>query len=142
MELIYLLDQGIQKIEQQLNIENLYEPNERILLSIINAIRARYCYKMDYDYRIENNKIVILNEITNRPVPNGVLPQGIRQHVEYINRLPISKLSIESAVITIQRFFQKYHRISGMTATASYDEHEYKDIYGASVIKIPNQQTN
>jgi len=139
---VSLTEQGTIKIEQILNIQNLYNPSDPWIPFILNAIKANTLFFLNVHYIIQNNQIVIVDEFTGRIMPDRRWSEGLHQAVEAKEKLPIRQNSETIASITYQNFFLLYPKLSGMTGTAKTAEIEFEKIYDLSVKEIPTALPN
>ncbi len=101
---------------------------------------ARERYKLDVQYILEDGKIVLIDEQTGRPMPDRSLPWGLQQIIEVREGLPPSANRKTLAKLSFQRFFRKYHRLSGMSGTLQEVRGELRTIYGLPVVPIPTHR--
>ncbi len=105
--------------------------------NIIQALRANKIYLKNKDYIIKNNSIVIIDELTGRPMEGRRYGDGLQQAIEAKENLAIQKENQTVASVTYQNFFRTYDKLSGMTGTALTEAKEFEGIYGLEVIDIP-----
>ena len=135
---VFMLDSGIEKIEKNLDLSNLYDPSNLSTVSSINqALRALHMYERDKDYVVENEKIVIIDEFTGRLMPTRRWGEGLHQAVEAKENLNVEEENQTLASITIQNYFRMYKKLSGMTGTADTEAREFDNIYDLKVVVIP-----
>ena len=135
---VFILESGIEKIEQRLSLENLYDPtNLSTLHSITQALRAIHMYEKDKDYIVQEEKIVIIDEFTGRLMPTRRWGEGLHQAVEAKEKLNVEEENQTLASITIQNYFRMYSKLSGMTGTADTESLEFDNIYNLKVLVIP-----
>ncbi len=141
LKTVVLTEQGSQKAEKLLGIDNLYEPsNIEIVHHINQALRAHYFFKRDVDYVVKDGKIVIVDEFTGRLLPGRRWSDGLHQAVEAKEGLKIEAENQTLATITFQNFFRMYKKLSGMTGTADTEAAEFAEIYNLEVIVIPTNK--
>jgi preprotein translocase subunit SecA len=104
---------------------------------VIQALVAREFFHGDKQYIIEDDKLVIVDEFTGRPMPQRHWQQGMHQAVEAKEKLPISDPSETVARLSFQRFFRCFHKLSGMTGTAREAAGEFWQVYQLPVVRIP-----
>lgn len=102
---------------------------------------AKERYKLDVQYILEDGKIVLIDEQTGRPMPDRSLPWGLQQIIEVREGLTPSANRKTLAKLSFQRFFRKYHRLSGMSGTLQEVRGELRTIYGLPVTPIPTHRT-
>jgi len=135
---VHLTEQGIKKVEQFFNIENLADPeNLEIQHHVILALRAHYLMHRDRDYVVKNDEVLIVDEFTGRIMPGRRYSDGLHQAIEAKEHVKVKRETKTLATITFQNFFNKYEKKCGMTGTALTEEQEFREIYGMDVIEIP-----
>lgn len=92
---------------------------------------------MEYIVDKEEQKIVLIDALTGRLVPNRVYSAGIQQAIESKENLRVSNKSKTIATITYQNLFRLFAKLAGMTGTAMTEAEEFRQIYGMEVIAIP-----
>lgn len=130
---------GIKKVEKFYGIKNLFSfQNQEINYLLHNSLKAKHFYQKGVEYVVdpERKKIVIIDSLTGRLVPNRVYSAGIQQAVESKEGLPVSPPSKSTAVITYQNFFRLFNKLAGMTGTAKSEAEEFRQVYGMEVITI------
>lgn len=137
-----LTDEGITKIEEILNIKNMYDTTAGVatLHHIEQALRAKTLYKRDRDYVIRDNEVIIVDEFTGRLMFGRRYSQGLHQAIEAKENVKVQQESKTLATITFQNLFRLYARLSGMTGTAKTEEEEFFKIYQLEVTQIPTNQ--
>lgn len=135
---IYLTEDGIEKVERLLGIENLYDENNiDTIVSVNNALHAKELVKKDIDYIVKNGIIELVDEFTGRVAKKRHWPHGIHEAIEAKEKLEPSKKGQILGQITLQNFIRLYVGISGMTGTASSAAREFYETYNLVVHRIP-----
>jgi len=139
---IHLTEQGIEKAEKLLGIENIFSPeNMETGHMLRQALRAREHYHLDQQYvKDDNGQIVIVDEFTGRLMPGRRFGEGLHQAIEAKEGVKIERENQTLATITYQNFFKLYDKIAGMTGTAKTEEKEFQEIYGSDVLVIPTNR--
>jgi len=133
-----LTDEGTNRAEELLAIENLYDPrNIEILHHVNQALRAHTTLERDSDYIVENGEVVIIDEFTGRKMAGRRWSNGLHQAVEAKEGLKVARENQTLASITFQNYFRMYSKLSGMTGTADTEAMEFKQIYNLEVVSIP-----
>lgn len=133
-----LTDTGIEKVEKAFGIDNLYELEHQTLYHyVIMAVRAHVMFKRDVDYIVKDNKVMLVDMFTGRPMEGRTLSDGLHQAIEAKENVPITEENKAQAQITIQNYFRMYPVLSGMTGTAKTQEKEFNEVYGMDVIQVP-----
>nr|BCQ06584.1 preprotein-translocase subunit a [Nitzschia putrida] len=136
-KLIYLTYLGQILIEKLLCIKKLSNLSNSWIIFIINSLKVKYFYFKDIHYIIQNKKIVIINELNGRAMPNKRWNKGIHQSIETKENLEITDLSCELVYMTYYNFFLKYNNLTGMTGTGQISQHEFKKNFKLDVFQIP-----
>ncbi len=101
------------------------------------ALRARYLFKRDVHYVVQNGEVRIVDETTGRIFEDRSWQDGLHQAIEASQDLKIVAEKYSVAQVTRQRFFRLYENLSGMTGTAVGCERELHDVYNLQVEEIP-----
>jgi preprotein translocase subunit SecA len=133
-------EEGIDKIERLLGIENLFDADPRLARHFEQALRAHALYRRDDHYIVKDGEIVIVDEFTGRQMPGRRWSEGLHQAVEAKEGLRVQRESVTLATITFQNYFRLYHKLSGMTGTALTEQEEFFKIYGLEVVAIPTHR--
>ncbi|MBI5893324.1 MAG: preprotein translocase subunit SecA [Deltaproteobacteria bacterium] len=139
---VILTDEGVQKVEDLLNIENLYDPRQIETLHHVNqALRAYHLFHKDVDYMIKDGQVIIVDEFTGRLMPGRRWSDGLHQAIEAKENVRIENENQTLATITFQNYFRMYNKLAGMTGTADTEAAEFHAIYKLEVmIMPPNKQ--
>jgi len=136
-----VLENGIEKVEDYLGIDNLYESANTPLISFLNnAIKARALFKRDKDYVVINGEVLIVDEHTGRILAGRRYNEGIHQAIEAKEGVPIKAENQTLATITLQNYFRLYKKLSGMTGTAQTEASELMSTYQLGVVPIPTNK--
>lgn len=137
-KVITLTSNGVKKVEEFFNIENLADAeNLEIQHNIILALRAHNLMFKDKDYVVKDDQVLIVDEFTGRIMDGRRFSDGLHQAIEAKEHVNIKRESRTLATITFQNFFNKFEKKSGMTGTALTEDKEFRDIYGLDVVSIP-----
>ncbi|WP_291377562.1 preprotein translocase subunit SecA [Demequina sp.] len=133
-----ILEPGIDKIEQALSIDNLYDPANTPLIGFLNnAIRAKELFRRDREYVVQNGEVHIVDEHTGRLLAGRRYSEGLHQAIEAKEGVQIKAENQTYASITLQNYFRQYDKLAGMTGTAQTEASELNATYGMNVISIP-----
>ena len=137
-----ILDQtGIEKAEKAFKVNNLYDIENTNLVHFINqALKANFSMKKDFDYVVEDDKIIIVDPFTGRLMQGRSYSDGLHQAIEAKEGVTINEETKTLATITFQNLFRMYKKLAGMTGTAKTEEEEFRDIYNMYVICIPTNK--
>lgn len=132
---------GIEKVEQQLGIDNLYdEIQQNFVHQLQVALKASVLYHRDKDYIIQDGEVKIVDEFTGRILEGRRWSEGIHQAVEAKEGVRIKEENQTLATITLQNYFRMYTKLSGMTGTAQTEAAELMNTYGLQVVPIPTNR--
>ncbi len=149
---VSLTDEGINKVETRLKIDNIYaEGNYQLLHYLQQALRAHALYSRGKDYvlfkdgdvidnRDSRAQIIIVDEFTGRMMHGRRYGEGLHQAIEAKEGVQIQSETRTLATITYQNFFRLYDKLSGMTGTAKTEEEELRKIYGLDVDVVPTHR--
>jgi preprotein translocase subunit SecA len=133
-----ITEAGVQKVEDWLGIDNLYESVNTPLISFLNnAIKAKELYTKDKDYVVMSGEVLIVDEFTGRILHGRRWSEGMHQAVEAKEGVQIKDENQTLATITLQNYFRLYEKLSGMTGTALTEANEFHQTYGLGVVPIP-----
>ena len=140
---IGVLEPGIDKVEDQLGVENLYEAANTPLIGFLNnSIRAKELFHRDKDYIVDGGEVLIVDEHTGRVLPGRRYNEGMHQAIEAKEGVQIKAENQTLATITLQNYFRLYPEGSraGMTGTAETEAAEFSSTYKIGVIPIPTNK--
>ena len=136
-----VLASGIDKVEDYLGIDNLYESANTPLISFLNnAIKAKELFRKDRDYVVVNGEVQIVDEHTGRILPGRRYNEGMHQAIEAKEGVAIKAENQTLASITLQNYFRLYDKLSGMTGTAETEAAEFMSTYKLGVVPIPTNR--
>ncbi|UUL83606.1 preprotein translocase subunit SecA [Sphingomonas qomolangmaensis] len=141
---IILTEDGTERIERLLETAgllqgaNLYDfENTQVVHHVNQSLRANMMFKVDTDYIVKDDKVVIIDEFTGRMMDGRRWSDGLHQAVEAKEGVQIEPENQTLASITFQNYFRMYPKLSGMTGTAATEAAEFHDIYKMNVVSIP-----
>lgn len=139
---VSLTDDGIEKIQNILGVDNLYSPEHvRLVYHLNQALRAETLFKRDKDYVVTTQgEVVIVDEHTGRLMDGRRYNEGLHQAIEAKENVPVLEESMTLATISFQNYFRLYKKLSGMTGTALTEAEEFQQIYSLDVIEIPSNK--
>jgi preprotein translocase subunit SecA len=136
-----VLEPGIEKVEDHLGIDNLYESANTPLISFLNnSIKARALFKKDKDYVVMNGEVLIVDEHTGRILQGRRYNEGIHQAIEAKEGVAVKAENQTLATVTLQNYFRLYSKLSGMTGTAETEAAEFMSTYKLGVVAIPTNK--
>ncbi|MFV1957593.1 MAG: preprotein translocase subunit SecA, partial [bacterium] len=135
---VMFTEEGVERIENLLNVENLFEPaNIELNHHVQQALRAHILFRRDVDYVVKDNQVIIVDEFTGRLMPGRRYSDGLHQALEAKESVKIESENQTLASITFQNYFRMYNKLAGMTGTADTEAAEFKKIYDLDVIVVP-----
>jgi preprotein translocase subunit SecA len=135
---VSITDEGIEKVEQMLGVENLYDSqNIKLTHYLEESLKARTLFFRDRNYVVQNNQVIIVDEFTGRMMHGRRYSGGLHQALEAKEGITVQQESKTFAQITIQNYFRLYERIAGMTGTAATSKEEFQKVYGLEVLVVP-----
>lgn len=138
-----ILETGIEKVEDQLGVDNLYEAANTPLIGFLNnAIKAKELYNRDDNYIVKGGEVLIVDEHTGRVLSGRRYNDGMHQAIEAKEGVEIKAENQTLATITLQNYFRLYPEGSraGMTGTAETEAAEFSSTYKIGVIPIPTNR--
>lgn len=134
---------GIDVVEDQLGVDNLYEAANTPLIGFLNnAIKAKELFHRDKDYIVDKGEVLIVDEHTGRVLPGRRYNEGMHQAIEAKEGVEIKAENQTLATITLQNYFRLYPEGSraGMTGTAETEAAEFAGTYKIGVVPIPTNR--
>ena len=136
-------EEGVELVEDQLGIDNLYAPqNSQLVGYLNNAIKAKELFVRDKDYIVRNGEVLIVDEFTGRVLSGRHYNEGMHQAIEAKEGVEIQAENQTLATITLQNYFRLYDKLAGMTGTAETEASELHQIYKLDVNQIPTNRPN
>jgi preprotein translocase subunit SecA len=136
-----ILEAGVEKVEDWLGIDNLYDPVNTPLVSFLqNSLKAKELFKKDKDYVVMNGEVLIVDEFTGRILHGRRYNEGMHQAIEAKESVQIKDENQTFATITLQNYFRLYEKLAGMTGTAMTEANEFMQIYKLGVVPIPTNK--
>ena len=132
---------GARKAEAFFQINNFTDAENATLAHHINqAIKAHGCMKLDVDYVVNDDGVMIVDAFTGRLMPGRRFSDGLHQAIEAKEGVQVQKENKTLATITFQNYFRMYKKLSGMTGTAMTEENEFREIYQLDVVEVPTNK--
>ena len=132
-----LTEDGIKKIESMLGVSNIYEKDFDALFHIEAALKAITLFKLDKDYIVKDNQVIIVDEFTGRLLFGRRFSEGLHQAIEAKENVSIQRESKTLATVSLQNYFRMYKKLAGMTGTAVTEAEEFHKIYNTDVVAVP-----
>ncbi len=145
---VNLTEAGNEHIEELMRGEGmltehstLYDAaNVTLVHHVQQALKAHKLFQLDKDYIVRNGELVIIDEFTGRMMPGRRFSEGLHQALEAKENVAVQPENVTLASITFQNYFRLYHKLAGMTGTASTEANEFAEIYKLDVVEIPTNR--
>jgi preprotein translocase subunit SecA len=138
---VAITEPGVEKVEDQLGIDNLYEAVNTPLVGYLNnALKARELYRKDKEYVVIDGEVLIVDEHTGRVLSGRRYSEGMHQAIEAKEGVRIKDENQTLATITLQNYFRLYSKLGGMTGTAATEAAEFSQTYSLGVVEIPTNR--
>lgn len=135
---VVLTEEGVKEAENTFHLENYADPkNMELQHHITQALKANFLFRVDKDYMVKDDEVIIVDEFTGRLMEGRRYSDGLHQAIEAKEGVKVLRESKTLATITYQNYFRMYKKLSGMTGTALTEEEEFRHTYGLDVIVIP-----
>src|SRR5690606_35049453 len=108
--------------------------------SVNQLLKAYTLFEIDDQYIVDEGKVKIVDEQTGRMMDGRRYSDGLHQAIEAKENVKVEDATQTYATITLQYYFRMYHKLSGMTGTASTEEGELWEIYKLDVVEIPTNK--
>jgi preprotein translocase subunit SecA len=140
-KIVFPLPPGIEKVERELGVENLYDDVSTSLVHQLNvSIKAKELYRRDTEYLVVDGEVKIVDEFTGRVLEGRRWSEGLHQAVEAKEGVKIKEENQTLATVTLQNYFRMYDTLAGMTGTALTEAAELMSTYGLQVVPIPTHR--
>ena len=107
----------------------------------LQQLLKAYCmFNKDDEYVVIDGEVKIVDEQTGRIMEGRRWSDGLHQAVEAKEHVKVEAATQTFATITLQNYFRMYHKLAGMTGTASTEAGEFWDIYKLDVVEIPTNK--
>ncbi|QFZ23191.1 preprotein translocase subunit SecA [Saccharothrix syringae] len=138
---IGVTEAGVQFVEDQLGIDNLYDSTNTPLVGYFqNSIKAKELFHKDKDYIVRGGEVMIVDEFTGRVLAGRRYNEGMHQAIEAKEGVEIKAENQTLATITLQNYFRLYEKLGGMTGTAETEAAEFHQTYKLGVVPIPTNR--
>ncbi|HXH99770.1 MAG TPA: preprotein translocase subunit SecA [Sphingobacteriaceae bacterium] len=105
--------------------------------SVNQLLKAYTLFEKDVEYIIDEGKIKLVDEQTGRIMDGRRYSDGLHQAIEAKENVKVEDATQTYATITLQNYFRMYHKLAGMTGTATTEAGEFWQIYKLDVVEIP-----
>lgn len=129
-----------EKIAKKDELMRDYSIKAERIHSVNQLLKAYTLFEIDVEYIIDEGKIKIVDEQTGRVMEGRRYSDGLHQAIEAKENVKVEDASQTYATITLQNFFRMYHKLCGMTGTATTEAGEFWSIYKLDVVEIPTNR--
>lgn len=139
---VNITNEGIEKVEKILKLDNLYAPEHgRLVHFLQESLKAKSLFKLDRDYMVKGGEVLIVDQFTGRVLHGRRYSGGLHQAIEAKENAVVREENRTYAQVTIQNYFRLYKKIAGMTGTAATSAEEFHKVYNLDVVAIPPNRT-
>ena len=136
-----LAEEGVRRAEELVGVGSFYVAGNMDWPHLIDqALRAHHLYRLDKEYVVRGEDVIIVDEFTGRLMPGRQWSDGLHQAVEAKERIRIKEETQTLATITLQNFFRMYRKLAGMTGTAMTEAAEFDKIYKLETVAVPTNR--
>lgn len=129
-----------QKIDRKDELLNHYAIQSERVHTLQQLLKAYTMFNKDDEYVVIDGEVKIVDEQTGRIMEGRRWSDGLHQAVEAKEHVKVEAATQTFATITLQNYFRMYHKLAGMTGTASTEAGEFWDIYKLDVVEIPTNR--
>ena len=129
-----------QKIDLKDELLNHYAVQSERVHTLQQLLKAYTMFNKDDEYVVIDGEVKIVDEQTGRIMEGRRWSDGLHQAVEAKEHVKVEAATQTFATITLQNYFRMYHKLAGMTGTASTEAGEFWDIYKLDVVEIPTNR--
>ncbi len=129
-----------QRLDKKDELLNHYAVQSERVHTIQQLLKAYSMFNKDDEYVVMDGEVKIVDEQTGRIMEGRRWSDGLHQAIEAKEHVKVEAATQTFATITLQNYFRMYHKLSGMTGTASTEAGELWDIYKLDVVEIPTNR--
>ncbi len=129
-----------EKIDKREQAQKRFDVQSETIHNISQLLRAYCLFEEDVHYVVQDNRVIIVDEFTGRPMPGRRFSEGLHQALEAKEGVQIERETQTLASVTIQNYFRMYGKLAGMTGTAETEATEFKEIYSLDVLVVPTNR--
>jgi len=129
-----------EKLNKKDELLNHYAVQSERVHTIQQLLKAYCMFNKDDEYVVIDGEVKIVDEQTGRIMEGRRWSDGLHQAVEAKEHVKVEAATQTFATITLQNYFRMYHKLAGMTGTASTEAGEFWDIYKLDVVEIPTNR--
>jgi len=129
-----------QKLDKKDQLLNHYAVQSERVHTLQQLLKAYTMFNKDDEYVVMDGEVKIVDEQTGRIMEGRQWSDGLHQAIEAKEHVKVKEATQTFATITLQNYFRMYHKLAGMTGTASTEAGEFWDIYKLDVVEIPTNK--
>jgi preprotein translocase subunit SecA len=126
-----------EKMKKKDNLLKDFSIKSERIHSMQQLLKAYALFEKDVEYVVLDGKVKIVDEQTGRILEGRRYSEGLHQAIEAKENVKVEAATQTFATITLQNYFRMYHKLAGMTGTASTEAGEFWEIYKLDVVEIP-----
>src|SRR5574344_2031199 len=128
------------RVDKKDELLNHYAVQSERVHTLQQLLKAYTMFSKDDEYVVMDGEVKIVDEQTGRIMEGRRWSDGLHQAIEAKEHVKVEAATQTYATITLQNYFRMYHKLSGMTGTASTEAGELWDIYKLDVVEIPTNR--
>ncbi len=129
-----------ERIDKKDELMTHYGVQSERVHTLQQLLKAYTMFNKDDEYVVMDGEVKIVDEQTGRIMEGRRWSDGLHQAIEAKEHVKVEAATQTFATITLQNYFRMYHKLSGMTGTASTEAGEFWDIYKLDVVEIPTNR--
>ncbi len=129
-----------ERINRKDEMMNHYAVQSERVHTLQQLLKAYCMFNKDDEYVVIDGEVKIVDEQTGRIMEGRRWSDGLHQAVEAKEHVKVEAATQTFATITLQNYFRMYHKLAGMTGTASTEAGEFWNIYKLDVVEIPTNK--
>jgi preprotein translocase subunit SecA len=129
-----------ERIQKKDEILSHYGVQSERVHTLQQLLKAYTMFNKDDEYVVMDGEVKIVDEQTGRIMEGRQWSDGLHQAIEAKEHVKVKEATQTFATITLQNYFRMYHKLAGMTGTASTEAGEFWDIYKLDVVEIPTNR--
>lgn len=129
-----------ERIDKKDDLMSFYAVQSERVHTLQQLLKAYTMFNRDDEYVVIDGEVKIVDEQTGRIMEGRRWSDGLHQAVEAKEHVKVEAATQTFATITLQNYFRMYHKLAGMTGTASTEAGEFWDIYKLDVVEIPTNK--
>ena len=129
-----------ERLDKKDDLLNHYAVQSDRVHTLQQLLKAYTMFNKDDEYVVMDGQVKIVDEQTGRIMEGRRWSDGLHQAIEAKEHVKVEAATQTFATITLQNYFRMYHKLAGMTGTASTEAGEFWDIYKLDVVEIPTNR--